>query len=141
MAPRAQAEAAYDSFVIPAPGRIFFQAASSIGTVIRPERRTMPLLITGSDRDRLVTPYLSRTAWRIQSRSPARTEYWDFPGRSHFLLNEPGWEDLAAAARLDRRSVIISRLLPALPLTALSCRTDYSYILARKHPIQTDFAP
>lgn len=97
-APRALADAAYDSFVVPAPGRIFFQAATSIGTLIRPERRTAPLLITGSDRDRLVTPYLSRAAFRIQSRSPARTDYMDFPGRSHFLLNEPGWEDLAAAA-------------------------------------------
>jgi len=97
-APRALADAAYDSFVIPAPGRIFFQAASSIGTRIQPARRTAPLLITGSDRDRLVTPYLSRAAFRIQSRSPARTDYMDFPGRSHFLLNEPGWEDVAAAA-------------------------------------------
>jgi pimeloyl-ACP methyl ester carboxylesterase len=94
-APHALAD---DRFVIPAPGRIFFQAATSIGTFIRPERRTVPLLITGSDRDRLVTPYLSRAAFRIQSRSPARTDYMDFPGRSHFLLGEPGWEDLAAAA-------------------------------------------
>jgi pimeloyl-ACP methyl ester carboxylesterase len=97
-APRATADAAYDRFVIPAPGRIFFQAASSIGTRIRPERRVAPLLITGSDRDRLVTPYLSRAAWRIQAHSGARTDYLDIPGHSHFLLNEPGWEAQAEAA-------------------------------------------
>lgn len=97
-APRALSDAAYDRFVIPAPGRIFYQAATGIGIHVDPGRRTVPLLITGSDADRLVTPYLSRAAFRIQRRSPARTDYMDFPGRSHFLLNEPGWEATANAA-------------------------------------------
>lgn len=94
-APRAQSDAAYDSFVIPAPGRIFYQAATGIGTRIDPKRRTQPLLITGSSLDRLVTPYISCSAWRIQRHSPARTDYLDLGARSHFLLNEPGWEDIA----------------------------------------------
>ncbi len=97
-APRAQADAAYDNFVIPAPGRIFYQAASWVGTMVSPARRTAPLLITGSDGDRLVTPYLSRAAYRIQRRSAARTDYLHLGGRSHFLLNEPGWEEVADAA-------------------------------------------
>ena len=96
-APREQADAAYDSFVIPAPGRIFYQAASGIGTRIDPRRRTAPLLITGSDRDRLVTPYISRAAFRIQRGSAAPTDYLDFAGHSHFLLSEPGWETVARA--------------------------------------------
>lgn len=96
-APREQSDAAYDSFVIPAPGRIFYQAASWIGTGIDPKRRTQPLLITGSDLDRLVTPYISRSAYRIQRRSPVRTDYLDLGPRSHFLLNEPGWEEVAQA--------------------------------------------
>lgn len=96
-APRATADAAYDSFVIPAPGRIFYQAVSGVGTRIDPARRTAPLLITGSDRDRLVTPYLSRAAYRIQHRAAAPTAYVDFPGQSHFLIAEPGWERVAAA--------------------------------------------
>lgn len=96
-APRAQSDAAYDSFVIPAPGRIFYQAATGIGTRIDPARRTQPLLITGSAGDRLVTPYISRAAYRIQRRSPARTDYLDLGNRSHFLLNEPGWEEVAQA--------------------------------------------
>jgi len=97
-APRALADAAYESYVIPAPGRIFYQAALGLGTRIDPRRRRAPLLITGSDRDRLVTPYLSRAAWRIQGRSPARTDYLDLPGRSHLLLAEPGWEQIARRA-------------------------------------------
>ncbi len=96
-APRAQSDDAWHSFVIPAPGRIFYQAATGIGTRIDPRRRTQPLLITGSSLDRLVTPHLSRAAFAIQRRSAARTDYLDLGARSHFLLNEPGWEDVAKA--------------------------------------------
>lgn len=114
-APRTQADAAYDSFVIPAPGRIFYQAASWIGTRVRPERRTVPLLITGSADDRLVTPYISRAAWRIQRRSPAPTDYLDLGGRSHFLCNEQGWEEVAGAALdwIDRLGHSVVKLTSA----------------------------
>lgn len=97
-APRALADAAYDSYVIPAPGRIFYEAALGLGTRIDPARRKVPLMITGSDHDRLVTPYLTRAAFHIQRRSVARTDYLDLPGRSHFLLAEPGWEEIASRA-------------------------------------------
>lgn len=85
----------YDTYVIPTPGRVFYQAAFWAGTRIDPRRRTQPLLITSGDRDRLVTPYLSRGAWRIQARSVARTDFHRFPGRSHLLLAEPGWQEVA----------------------------------------------
>ena len=97
-APEAMAGAAYDRFVIPAPGMIFHQAAFWLGTGIRPDRRRQPLLITGSDEDRLISPYLSRAAYRRQCRSQAPTDYLEFPGRSHFLIAEPGWETVAASA-------------------------------------------
>ena len=86
--------AAFDSYVIPTSGRVFYQAAFWAGTGIDPRRRIQPLLITSGDKDRLVTPYLSRAAWRIQKRSPARTDFLNFPGRSHLLLAEPGWEEV-----------------------------------------------
>lgn len=96
-ASEAGAGKAFDRFVIPAPGMIFHQAAFWLGTGVAPERRRQPLLITGGDEDRLVSPYLSRAAFRRQSRSPARTDYLEFPGRSHFLIAEPGWETVAAS--------------------------------------------
>lgn len=97
-APKAMQDEAYDTYVIPTPGRVFYQAAFWLGTGVRPQLRTQPLLITAGDADRLVTPYLSRAAYRIQKRSPARTDYVMFPGRSHLLIAEPGWESVAAYA-------------------------------------------
>lgn len=96
-ATEAVAGKAYDRFVIPAPGMIFHQAAFWLGTRVRPDRRKQPLLITGGDEDRLVSLYLSRAAYRRQRRSPAPTDYVEFPGRSHFLIAEPGWETVAAS--------------------------------------------
>lgn len=96
-APPKLQNASYDGYVIPAPGRVFYQAAFWAGTRIDPRRRTRPLLITESDRDRLVTPYLARAAYRLQQSSSAATDYLAFPGRSHLLLAEPGWEEVAAA--------------------------------------------
>jgi len=96
-APAALQTHSYDRYVIPTPGRVFYQAAFQIGTGVRPTRRSQPLLITAGDRDRLVTPYLSRAAWRLQRRSRAATDFLAFPGRSHLLLAEPGWEEVAAA--------------------------------------------
>ena len=94
-APPAQQASSYGDYIIPAPGRIFYQAASWIGTGIDPRRRTQPLLISAGDADRLVTPYLSRAAYEIQRRSKARTDYVMFPGRSHLLIAEPGWDEVA----------------------------------------------
>ena len=94
-APAAQQNDAYETVVIPTSGKVFFQAAFWIGTWIKARRRTQPLLITAGDADRLVTPYLSRAAYRTQKRSPARTDFHLFSGRSHFLISEPGWEEVA----------------------------------------------
>jgi len=97
-APAVQVDEAYDRYVIPAPGRIFHQAAFWSGTWVDPRRRTQPLLITGGTEDRLVSPYLSRAAFRRQCHSAAPTDYVEFAGRSHFLIAEPGWEEVAARA-------------------------------------------
>lgn len=94
--PKIVQDQAFDAYVIPAPGRVFYEAASWRGTRVAPQRRTQPLLITASDRDRLVTPYLSRAAYRIQGQSPARTDFRHYEGRSHLLLAEPGWESIAS---------------------------------------------
>lgn len=119
-ASEAGARSAFDRFVIPAPGMIFHQAAFWLGTGVKPERRRQPLLITSSDEDRLVSPYLSRAAFRRQGRSSARTDYLEFPGRSHFLIAEPGWETVAASVlswieSLPAAQPVPSSVPPAAP--------------------------
>jgi pimeloyl-ACP methyl ester carboxylesterase len=87
--------AAYDKLVVPTSGRIFYEAAGWIGTGVHPKRRMQPLLITAAEKDRTVTPFTARGAYALQKKSPARTDYKFFPGHSHFLIGEPGWEEVA----------------------------------------------
>ncbi len=86
---------AYDKLVVPAPGRIFYDNAFWIGTGVHPARRAQPLLITAAEKDRTVTPFTAMGAFNRQKSSPAETDFKYFPGHSHFLIGEPGWEDVA----------------------------------------------
>ena len=94
-APPAVQAAEYERLVVPAPGRIFYQAASFVGTFVSPARRSQPLLLIAGGKDRTVTPFVVKGAYRKQRRSPARTDFKLFPARSHFLIAEPGWEEVA----------------------------------------------
>lgn len=96
-APKALQDETWDNYVVPTSGRIIHQAAFWQGTRVDPRRRSQPLLITAGDEDRLVTPYLSKAAWGLQRQSSAPTDFINFPGRSHLLLAEPGWEAVARA--------------------------------------------
>ena len=97
-APAALQEFGYDNYVVPAPGRIFYQAAAMLGNGVKPATRTQPLLITAGEFDRTVAPALSRGIYNVQKKSPARTDFKFFAGRSHFLAAEPGWEEVAQYA-------------------------------------------
>jgi pimeloyl-ACP methyl ester carboxylesterase len=87
--------AAYDKLVVPTSGRIFYEAASWIGTSADPKRRTQPLLITGAERDRTVDPFTARGIYNHQRSSKARTDFKMFADHSHYLIGEPGWEAVA----------------------------------------------
>ncbi len=94
-APEELQHEAFDRYAVPAPGMIIHQAALGLGTGVSPKRRFQPLLITSGGRDRAVSPYLSHAAYLKQRTSKARTDHRLFPEASHFLIAEPGWEEVA----------------------------------------------
>jgi len=88
----------FNRYIVPAPGRIYFQAALGVGNAVKfnnPKRA--PLLLIAAAEDRTSTPSMVRAMYRKHSRAPARTDVLEFPSRSHWLIAEPGWEDVAAA--------------------------------------------
>jgi pimeloyl-ACP methyl ester carboxylesterase len=107
----ADQRAAYDSLVVPETGRIFFQAAlapldpraATLVNFTNPKRAPL-LLIAGSD-DRIVPAAVNRANWRKYRWSPARTDFKEFPGRTHALIGQPGWDEVAlyAAQWLERQ--------------------------------------
>ncbi|MEA2696205.1 MAG: hypothetical protein QOI66_476 [Myxococcales bacterium] len=89
-------QAVYDQHIVPAPGRIYFQAAFGLGNAVNfknPDRG--PLLLVAGENDRTSTVSMVKAMYRRHSRSPAGTQLASFPGRSHWLIAEPGWDEVA----------------------------------------------
>ena len=90
---------AYDSYIVPTPGRIYFQVALGVGNAVdfaNPKRP--PLLLIASSEDRTITPSMVKEMYRKHSRAPALTDIYEFPNRSHWVIAEPGWEEVADKA-------------------------------------------
>ncbi|HTT38736.1 MAG TPA: alpha/beta hydrolase [Burkholderiales bacterium] len=88
--------AAYERYVIPTPGRLYYQAAFGIGNGVNwknPNRA--PLLLIAGEKDRTVARSMVETNYRKQQRSPATTEYKLFPDRTHWLIADSRWKELA----------------------------------------------
>jgi pimeloyl-ACP methyl ester carboxylesterase len=109
--PESEKRAAYDQYVVPTPGRIFFQGAFGIGSGANfknPNRA--PLLLIAGEKDRTIQPSMVRADYNKHRKSKAVTAFKSFPNRSHWLINERGWEEVADyaiewASNNARRSV------------------------------------
>jgi pimeloyl-ACP methyl ester carboxylesterase len=93
--------AAYERYAVPGPGRPLFQAAfanfnphaASRIDFDNPDRA--PLLVIAGGADHVSPPAINRTIAKLQHRSKSITAYKEFTGRSHFILGQPGWEEVA----------------------------------------------
>lgn len=102
MAPDEQ-RAIWDAQIIPDSGRPFFEAGFSFLDRRSPARvdfanpNRAPLLFISGDADRAMPPAVVRRTYRAHQASPARTELRSFPGRTHWLIGQKGWEEIAGA--------------------------------------------
>jgi alpha-beta hydrolase superfamily lysophospholipase len=90
---------AYDRYIVPTPGRLYFQEALGVGNAVdfaNPKRP--PLLLIAASEDRTSTPSMVKAMYRKHSRAPSRTDIHEFPHRDHWLIAEPGWEEVADKA-------------------------------------------
>lgn len=106
----------YDRYCIPAAARMLWEAALSIANpwgftrVNAANSRRAPMLFVAGSIDHVVPPVTVKAIVRKYARaSSAVTEYREYPGRTHFLAGQEGWEEiaddaLAWAMRQARRS-------------------------------------
>ncbi len=96
-----ESHAAWERYAVPGPGRVLFQGAlanfnphATTRVNFRNDERA-PLLIIAGGADHVVPAAVDAEAARKYAKSAAVTEYKEFPGRSHFTIGEPGWEEVA----------------------------------------------
>jgi pimeloyl-ACP methyl ester carboxylesterase len=99
--PEAEARAAYDRYVIPESGRIFFQSAIAMFHRSSPIRVNFanaaraPLLLIAGAEDRIVPAVINRRNAKAYAKSPARTDFHAFPDRVHWIIAQDGWDEVA----------------------------------------------
>jgi len=94
----------YQRNAIPVPGRLVFQAGLANLTLraatrvnYRNDERAPLLLIAGSN-DHTVPASVDRSTFRKYRHSKAVTDFKEFPGRSHLIVAQEGWEEVAEYA-------------------------------------------
>ena len=97
-----ETRAAYDRYYIPAPGRIVWDGvlanfASHAATEVNfAKADRAPLLFIAGGADHLMPPSVNRSNYRhYAGHSEAIVAYAEFPGRSHFTIGQPDWQDVA----------------------------------------------
>ena len=94
--PVAERAALYQRYMVPEARRVFFEAAFGTGTSVDfANTGRAPLLLVGGEEDRIIRPSVVRAVYRAHLRSPVETAMRILPRRSHWLLTEPGWEEVA----------------------------------------------
>jgi pimeloyl-ACP methyl ester carboxylesterase len=89
----------YERYIVPAPGRLYFEGALGIGTGLNfRNARRPPLLLMAGDKDRTVEISMVRATFEKHQQSPGVTAFKALPGRDHWLLAAPGWEEIADEA-------------------------------------------
>ena len=95
---------AYDRFVVPESGRIFFESALAMFAPRSPLRVDFarpgraPLLLIAGARDHVVPARINRRNHRAYRRSASRTDFREFPDRVHWIIAQEGWQEVAAFA-------------------------------------------
>jgi len=95
-APKAQADALYDRYIVPTAGKVYWDGVTGASGSIRwnnPDRA--PLLLIGGELDLIADAGMTRAIFKKQRRAPSATELKIFAGRSHWTAMDAGWEAVA----------------------------------------------
>jgi pimeloyl-ACP methyl ester carboxylesterase len=103
----------FDRWTVPSPGKPLFEAALANFTPNSPAKvntgnKTLgPLLLTAGGNDHTVPAAITTSTRKQYHKSPAITDFIEFPDRGHSLTIDHGWREVAQAALdwLGRRSL------------------------------------
>jgi alpha-beta hydrolase superfamily lysophospholipase len=99
-------QAAFERYVVPESRRVPAGSLTKVAAIdfssIHP-----PLLLVAGSNDHLIPASLNRANYNRYKRSASVTDYKEFAGRTHFIIGQPGWEEVAAyiAGWLDEKGM------------------------------------
>jgi len=92
--PLVEQQAIYPQLIVPESRRLA-RGALGLGARVRFARRSSPLLFVAGERDRFMPPSINRANARRYRGASAPTDFRVYPGRTHHILDQTGWEEVA----------------------------------------------
>jgi alpha-beta hydrolase superfamily lysophospholipase len=87
-------QAAYERYAVPESRRVPAGAITRVAAIDFRKPHPPLLLVAGSN-DHLIPAALSRTNWSRYKRSPSITDFKEFAGRTHFVIGQENWQEVA----------------------------------------------
>ena len=95
-APREQVTELYDRYIVPTPGKVYWDGVTGAsGRIDWKNPNRAPLLLIGGELDLIADASMTRGIYNKQKRAPSRTDLKIFEGRSHWTGIDAGWEAVA----------------------------------------------
>jgi non-heme chloroperoxidase len=94
----------YERWNVPSPGKPLFEAALANFTPKSPAQVNVhnktrgPLLLTAGGQDHTVPRAITTSTRKLYHKSPAITDFVEFPDRGHSLTIDSGWREVAQYA-------------------------------------------
>ncbi|MFK4810391.1 alpha/beta hydrolase [Devosia sp. ZW T5_3] len=96
---RAEADELYDRYIVPTPGKLYWDGIlTKLGKIRWDNPYRAPLLLIGGGADLIADASMTRSIYDHQKRAASKTELHIFPDRSHWTCMDPGWEEVANLA-------------------------------------------
>ncbi|WHZ10270.1 MAG: hypothetical protein OJF60_000709 [Burkholderiaceae bacterium] len=90
--PLAQQRAAYDKYVVPESRRV---PRESLTAKIDFKKPHPPLLLIAGSTDNLIPASLNKSNYTKYNKSDSITDFKEFAARTHFIVGQEGWEEVA----------------------------------------------
>ncbi len=92
--PLAEQRAAYDRYVVPESRRVPAESLTAVARIDFKKHHPPLLMIAGSN-DHLIPASLNRANYSRYKQSPSTTDFKEFAGRTHFIVGQENWEEVA----------------------------------------------
>jgi esterase/lipase len=90
--PLAEQQAAFEKYVVPESRGVPRQSLTAKIDFTKPHP---PLLLVTGSKDNLIPASLNKTNYDKYKRSASITDFKEFTGRTHFIVGQKGWEEVA----------------------------------------------
>jgi len=90
----AQTEAEFDKYVVPESRNIPRSSTGNDGKIDFNKTHN-PLLIIAGEKDHIIPASLNRKNYKVYKNKNSRIDFKEFPGRTHYICLQQGWEEVA----------------------------------------------